>query len=85
VSFLTTTFLQWFRAQMHEAGGGSHQTAMNEALRRASVRILRILSSSWALPASLGLIHPRGPIGRERFSDDLAYGVESGTALDVLE
>ena len=27
--------LQWFRAQMHKAGGGSYQTAMNEALRRA--------------------------------------------------
>lgn len=27
--------LHWFRAQMHKAGGGSYQTAMNEALRRA--------------------------------------------------
>jgi hypothetical protein len=27
--------LQWFRAQMHKSGGGSYQTAMNEALRRA--------------------------------------------------
>ena len=27
--------LQWFRAQVHKAGGGSYQTAMNEALRRA--------------------------------------------------
>jgi hypothetical protein len=27
--------LQWFRAQRHKAGGGSYQTAMNEALRRA--------------------------------------------------
>jgi hypothetical protein len=27
--------LQWFRAQVHMAGGGSYQTAMNEALRRA--------------------------------------------------
>ncbi len=26
--------LQWFRAQVHKAGGGSYQTAMNEALRR---------------------------------------------------
>jgi len=28
--------LQWFRDQMHKAGGGSYQTAMNEALRRAT-------------------------------------------------
>ena len=27
--------LQWFRAEMRKAGGGSYQTAMNEALRRA--------------------------------------------------
>ena len=27
--------LGWFKAQMHKAGGGSYQTAMNEALRRA--------------------------------------------------
>lgn len=27
--------LQWFRAQVHKAGGGSYQTAMNEGLRRA--------------------------------------------------
>jgi len=27
--------LRWFRAQAHKAGGGSYQTAMNEALRRA--------------------------------------------------
>jgi uncharacterized protein (DUF4415 family) len=27
--------LQWFRAQVHKAGGGSYQTAMSEALRRA--------------------------------------------------
>jgi hypothetical protein len=27
--------LRWFRAQMHKAGGGSYQTAINEALRRA--------------------------------------------------
>jgi hypothetical protein len=27
--------LHWFRAQMHQAGGGSYQTAMSEALRRA--------------------------------------------------
>jgi BrnA antitoxin of type II toxin-antitoxin system len=26
--------LQWFRDQMHKAGGGSYQTAMNDALRR---------------------------------------------------
>jgi hypothetical protein len=26
--------LQWFRAQVHKAGGGSYQTAMNEALRK---------------------------------------------------
>jgi BrnA antitoxin of type II toxin-antitoxin system len=26
--------LQWFRAQVHKAGGGSYQTAINEALRR---------------------------------------------------
>jgi len=26
--------LEWFRAQVHKAGGGSYQTAMNEALRR---------------------------------------------------
>ena len=25
--------LQWFRAQVHKAGGGSYQTLMNEALR----------------------------------------------------
>lgn len=27
--------LQWFRADMPKTGGGSYQTAMNEALRRA--------------------------------------------------
>jgi hypothetical protein len=27
--------VRWFRAQAHKAGGGSYQTAMNEALRRA--------------------------------------------------
>jgi len=27
--------LGWFKAQMHKAGGGSYQTAMNETLRRA--------------------------------------------------
>ncbi len=27
--------LQWYRAQMHKASGGSYQTAMNGALRRA--------------------------------------------------
>lgn len=27
--------LQWFRAQVHKTGGGSYQTAMSEALRRA--------------------------------------------------
>ena len=26
--------LQWFRAQVHKAGGGSHETAMSKALRR---------------------------------------------------
>ena len=26
--------LQWFRAEVHKAGGGSYQTAINEALRR---------------------------------------------------
>jgi uncharacterized protein (DUF4415 family) len=26
--------LGWFRAQVHKAGGGSYQTAINEALRR---------------------------------------------------
>jgi hypothetical protein len=26
--------LQWFRVQVHKAGGGSYQTAMNDALRR---------------------------------------------------
>ena len=25
--------LQWFREQVHEAGGGSYQTLMNDALR----------------------------------------------------
>lgn len=25
--------LQWFRDQVHEAGGGSYQTSINEALR----------------------------------------------------
>ena len=29
--------LQWFRAQVHKAGGGSYQNAMNETLRRAMV------------------------------------------------
>ena len=27
--------LHWYRAQVHKAGGGSYQTAMNEALRRS--------------------------------------------------
>jgi Arc/MetJ family transcription regulator len=27
--------LQWFRAQVHKAGGGSYQTLINEALRSA--------------------------------------------------
>jgi hypothetical protein len=27
--------LQWFRAQVHKEGGGSYETAMSEALRRA--------------------------------------------------
>ena len=27
--------LQWFRTQVHKAGGGSYQAAMNAALRRA--------------------------------------------------
>ena len=27
--------LQWFRAQVRKAGGGSYQNAMNETLRRA--------------------------------------------------
>jgi len=26
--------LEWFRVQVHKAGGGSYQTLMNEALRR---------------------------------------------------
>ena len=26
--------LQWFRTQVHEAGGGSYQTLLNNALRR---------------------------------------------------
>ena len=26
--------LQWFREQVHKAGGGSYQTAINDALRR---------------------------------------------------
>lgn len=26
--------LEWFRAQVHKAGGGSYQTLMNDALRR---------------------------------------------------
>ncbi len=26
--------LDWFRAQVHKAGGGNYQTMMNEALRR---------------------------------------------------
>ena len=26
--------LQWFRGQVHKAGGGSYQTLINEALRR---------------------------------------------------
>jgi hypothetical protein len=26
--------LQWFRTRAHKAGGGSYQTAMNDALRR---------------------------------------------------
>ena len=26
--------LEWFRAQVHKAGGGNYQTLMNEALRR---------------------------------------------------
>jgi len=26
--------LHWFRAEVHKAGGGSYQTAINEALRR---------------------------------------------------
>ena len=26
--------LQWFRKQVHKAGGGSHQTLINDALRR---------------------------------------------------
>lgn len=26
--------LEWFRAQVHRAGGGSYQTLMNDALRR---------------------------------------------------
>jgi hypothetical protein len=38
-----------------------------------------------ALRASRSLSPPRGAIGRERLSDDLPYGVERGTALDVLE
>ncbi|MBI2203602.1 MAG: BrnA antitoxin family protein [Candidatus Rokubacteria bacterium] len=28
--------LQWFRAQVHKAGGGSYQTLINDALRRFS-------------------------------------------------
>jgi len=27
--------LDWFRAQVHEAGGGNYQTLINQALRRA--------------------------------------------------
>jgi uncharacterized protein (DUF4415 family) len=30
---LDTDILNWFREQVHEAGGGSYQTLMNEALR----------------------------------------------------
>lgn len=26
--------LEWFRAQVHKAGGGSYQTLLNDALRR---------------------------------------------------
>jgi hypothetical protein len=26
--------LEWFRSQVHEAGGGSYQTLINDALRR---------------------------------------------------
>ena len=30
---IDTDVLNWFRQQMHEAGGGSYQTRINEALR----------------------------------------------------
>ncbi|MGE0552552.1 MAG: BrnA antitoxin family protein [Gemmatimonadales bacterium] len=30
--------LDWFRAQVHEAGGGNYQTLMNQALRSAMDR-----------------------------------------------
>jgi len=30
---LDTDVLNWFRGQVHEAGGGSYQTLINEALR----------------------------------------------------
>ena len=31
---LDTDVLNWFRNQVHEAGGGSYQTLINEALRQ---------------------------------------------------
>lgn len=30
---IDTDVLEWFRQQVHEAGGGSYQTLINEALR----------------------------------------------------
>jgi len=30
---IDTDVLNWFRSQVHEAGGGNYQTLMNEALR----------------------------------------------------
>jgi uncharacterized protein (DUF4415 family) len=30
---IDTDVLEWFRRQVHEAGGGSYQTLINEALR----------------------------------------------------
>jgi hypothetical protein len=32
---LDDDILEWFRSQVHQAGGGSYQTLINQALRRA--------------------------------------------------
>jgi len=52
--------LEWFKAQVHRAGGGSYQTAINEALHRVIESSEQGLGENPSACASGGIAGVRG-------------------------
>jgi hypothetical protein len=63
---LDDDILDWFRAQVHAAGGGNYQTLINQTLRRAMTERAESLEAVVRRVVREELAAPRGTTTRRR-------------------